>query len=481
MKKPLSFLLFASFAICSTTTKIVAIDKKQAHILTAVGGISSMITTEILLEYFKRHGHFEKNNKLTNLGISASVGLLGALITHSILSRYTPEGKASKYIFECKNINNVLSKIEKDPLLSQEFSGDEDLLAATLIKFDNRFPLYLAKVYLEEKARTLKECVSSLNNICAIYQNLLQDPECINIFQNYRNELEKRLELFGKKILLMLEKIIQHPQYKNHVIEYKGTNYFAQLNRIRSYLDNVQSGFLMNTKFDSPVDFLVKVTNLFGTNWPLVIAREQIIGFARKLNEILVDLSRAEKLYQDLQNDTYCKDQFENCQQVTTVFYDLIKKIEELQKLVLTHPAYTTQVELYENYQRHKYEMEIKQKELANQVKLQEYALANQQKIQELSVAIENQKKEIQQVLDQNKHLQSIIDSKKLVEKGNQRKIESCSICQENYHSGEVIGILGCGHSFHKDCVSPWLNNYQKTCPLCRAENAYIQKQEVVQ
>jgi hypothetical protein len=43
-----------------------------------------------------------------------------------------------------------------------------------------------------------------------------------------------------------------------------------------------------------------------------------------------------------------------------------------------------------------------------------------------------------------------------------------CSICQEHMKAhSEVYRTLGCGHSFHIDCVDEWLkDNY--TCPLCK-------------
>ncbi|XP_023332637.1 E3 ubiquitin-protein ligase RNF181 isoform X2 [Eurytemora carolleeae] len=45
----------------------------------------------------------------------------------------------------------------------------------------------------------------------------------------------------------------------------------------------------------------------------------------------------------------------------------------------------------------------------------------------------------------------------------------SCPICLKGYEAGETISSLPCKHSFHANCLLPWL---QKTssCPLCRAQ-----------
>ncbi|XP_042425677.1 RING-H2 finger protein ATL70-like [Zingiber officinale] len=44
----------------------------------------------------------------------------------------------------------------------------------------------------------------------------------------------------------------------------------------------------------------------------------------------------------------------------------------------------------------------------------------------------------------------------------------SCSICLSDLKEGEVLRELPeCGHSFHLQCVDPWLRS-RPTCPLCR-------------
>ncbi|CAM9751121.1 unnamed protein product [Chrysoparadoxa australica] len=46
---------------------------------------------------------------------------------------------------------------------------------------------------------------------------------------------------------------------------------------------------------------------------------------------------------------------------------------------------------------------------------------------------------------------------------------ETCSVCLEEYAEGDVIIELPCEHGFHPTCISPWLVERQRTCPLCKA------------
>ena len=43
-----------------------------------------------------------------------------------------------------------------------------------------------------------------------------------------------------------------------------------------------------------------------------------------------------------------------------------------------------------------------------------------------------------------------------------------CVICQDIFEEGQVIRRLDCGHTFHKDCIDPYLTNYKMECPTDR-------------
>ena len=46
---------------------------------------------------------------------------------------------------------------------------------------------------------------------------------------------------------------------------------------------------------------------------------------------------------------------------------------------------------------------------------------------------------------------------------------ETCTVCFEPQHVGDLGIKLPCGHCFHKDCVWPWLTQHS-TCPVCRLD-----------
>lgn len=45
-----------------------------------------------------------------------------------------------------------------------------------------------------------------------------------------------------------------------------------------------------------------------------------------------------------------------------------------------------------------------------------------------------------------------------------------CPICQESFSTEDVIKKTPCGHVFHEECLKKWLENYARSCPLCRLD-----------
>ncbi|KAF7899049.1 uncharacterized protein EAF01_008262 [Botrytis porri] len=43
-----------------------------------------------------------------------------------------------------------------------------------------------------------------------------------------------------------------------------------------------------------------------------------------------------------------------------------------------------------------------------------------------------------------------------------------CSICTDDFATGEDVRVLPCHHKYHPACIDPWLLNVSGTCPLCR-------------
>ena len=46
----------------------------------------------------------------------------------------------------------------------------------------------------------------------------------------------------------------------------------------------------------------------------------------------------------------------------------------------------------------------------------------------------------------------------------------TCCICLDEYSAGDAILTLPCKHYFHKACITPWLTQRQRLCPLCKRD-----------
>ncbi|XP_010904885.1 probable E3 ubiquitin-protein ligase ZFP1 [Elaeis guineensis] len=53
----------------------------------------------------------------------------------------------------------------------------------------------------------------------------------------------------------------------------------------------------------------------------------------------------------------------------------------------------------------------------------------------------------------------------------------TCMVCQVEYEDSERIGTLGCGHSYHADCIKQWLF-VKNTCPICKAPALVANKKD---
>lgn len=45
-----------------------------------------------------------------------------------------------------------------------------------------------------------------------------------------------------------------------------------------------------------------------------------------------------------------------------------------------------------------------------------------------------------------------------------------CGVCMSKYKKDEKLYLLPCKHKFHKECIEPWLKQYNYKCPICRKE-----------
>lgn len=47
---------------------------------------------------------------------------------------------------------------------------------------------------------------------------------------------------------------------------------------------------------------------------------------------------------------------------------------------------------------------------------------------------------------------------------------DTCAICLDVYQDGDSLTALPCRHSFHTNCIRPWLSGMSGVCPMCKSE-----------
>lgn len=47
---------------------------------------------------------------------------------------------------------------------------------------------------------------------------------------------------------------------------------------------------------------------------------------------------------------------------------------------------------------------------------------------------------------------------------------EKCSVCLTDIEAKQIVSELPCLHTFHTECIEPWLKEYNYKCPVCRQE-----------
>lgn len=54
------------------------------------------------------------------------------------------------------------------------------------------------------------------------------------------------------------------------------------------------------------------------------------------------------------------------------------------------------------------------------------------------------------------------------VENAQHQSTAVCVICIDEYKVGEKLRVLPCSHTFHTECIVPWLTERHSSCPLCK-------------
>ena len=61
------------------------------------------------------------------------------------------------------------------------------------------------------------------------------------------------------------------------------------------------------------------------------------------------------------------------------------------------------------------------------------------------------------------------IEKKHCKKVGLKMEPPSCTVCCDNITVGSKGMFMPCGHVYHPDCLTPWLES-NNTCPVCRFE-----------
>lgn len=43
----------------------------------------------------------------------------------------------------------------------------------------------------------------------------------------------------------------------------------------------------------------------------------------------------------------------------------------------------------------------------------------------------------------------------------------NCTVCLSPFEADDVVAAMACKHHFHRCCISKWLSECRRTCPLC--------------
>jgi len=51
----------------------------------------------------------------------------------------------------------------------------------------------------------------------------------------------------------------------------------------------------------------------------------------------------------------------------------------------------------------------------------------------------------------------------------SENKMAQCTVCMSEFEKDQELRLLPCLHSYHKDCIDPWLYEHG-TCPVCNQD-----------
>ncbi|GLT68873.1 hypothetical protein SLA2020_410680 [Shorea laevis] len=74
--------------------------------------------------------------------------------------------------------------------------------------------------------------------------------------------------------------------------------------------------------------------------------------------------------------------------------------------------------------------------------------------------------------INSTQYLKFIEEKNPTIRYSRRSKLEpnECIVCLSEIEEGEKVRRLKCNHTFHRDCLDEWLQQFWATCPLCRTK-----------
>jgi hypothetical protein len=122
-----------------------------------------------------------------------------------------------------------------------------------------------------------------------------------------------------------------------------------------------------------------------------------------------------------------------------------------------------------------KLQQEEKQESQVDNEKQEEETVSLTNLLKQENESREDQKKEGQEQKDQvakddDKKKKSLLDMLKEKEEPEEKVIAECNICQSDVVKNDAYLKTDCNHIFHEDCLLPWFEKGNSTCPNCRTD-----------
>lgn len=444
-------ILFLVCILTGTVTinPVFALSKSKARIASIAAGSSVGLATAAGTLGAGYLGHKAGSEFCVNNGPlfttgGAALGITSGLVTYfwmmKMLKKYTPE-----YILN--DIKDILDDLNKNDPLKKQFTDQEriDYLNSTAVSLSS-----------------LEDLDSKLTNVIETLHKTREDSDALEHVSYIMLEAQAKLLKLAIKYLINTKQIlILLNSAKSDPLAYKNISSDQELVNIAA------------AKYDRA--------------WYLVLAKDD-------LNTRLKDLNNAKQIFES--THATLKNAY---QQMYDEINTLINSIENRILILVTDRSYNAQLEIYEKYLNDQEKKALKER-LIREQREHDQAMAEIQrkyenKLADLKTKFENDQARKQREIDKltkdyeqklqaaRQNAASTYNNTYYAYNSSQRnryKEDKCSICLDEFHDRDTVGILKCGHFFHKSCIEEALKKAGQKCPLCRAVTTKIDHTDTV-